>query len=149
MTGSASCSRSSRSRTGNRRLKRGSIAALCVTGALALALSAPAPARRHDPETEPVGRIKDLHYGDVLFYYFQGDSQDLEALTRLLAYEHWGRMPHHEEDAVLDKGGLYLSLGMHNEAGKIFESVLTNEIPTGPRNRAWFYLAQVWYARGY
>ena len=22
-------------------------------------------------------------------------------------------------------------------------------MPTGVRNRAWFYLAQVWYARGY
>src|SRR5438105_7719712 len=27
--------------------------------------------------------------------------------------------------------------------------LLTNDVPTGVRNRAWFYLAQVWYARGY
>ena len=39
--------------------------------------------------------------------------------------------------------------GMHNEAGEIFQSVLTMEVPTGVRNRAWFYLAKVWYARGY
>src|SRR5262249_14816527 len=26
---------------------------------------------------------------------------------------------------------------------------LTLDVPTGVRNRAWFYLAQVWYARGY
>src|SRR5260370_26967499 len=38
---------------------------------------------------------------------------------------------------------------MHNEAGERFERLLTNDVPTGVRNRAWFYLAQVWYARGY
>ena len=38
---------------------------------------------------------------------------------------------------------------MHNEAGERFQRLLTNEVPTGVRNRAWFYLAQIWYARGY
>ena len=46
-------------------------------------------------------------------------------------------------------GSLYLQLGMHNEAGELFERLLTDDVPTGVRNRAWFYLAQVWYARGY
>jgi tetratricopeptide (TPR) repeat protein len=46
-------------------------------------------------------------------------------------------------------GGLYLQLGMHNQAGEVFERLLTNDVPTGVRNRAWFYLAQIWYARGY
>ena len=58
-------------------------------------------------------------------------------------------MPHHEDEARLLAGGMYLDLGMHNEAGAIFESVLTMDVPTGVRNRAWFYLANVWYARGY
>ncbi|HET7756806.1 MAG TPA: hypothetical protein VFK87_06090, partial [Steroidobacteraceae bacterium] len=107
----------------------------------------PALARHHDPEKLPETHIRDLHYGDALFYYYQ--DEDFEALTRLSAYEHWHLMPHHEEDARLLMGGLYLSLGMHNEAGRIFAALLTNEVPTGVRNRAWFYLAQVWYARGY
>ncbi len=38
---------------------------------------------------------------------------------------------------------------MHNEAGERFQSLLTDDVPTGVRNRAWFYLAQIWYARGY
>jgi hypothetical protein len=117
---------------------------VCV---LALLAAAPAAARRHDPEKMPATRIHDLHYGDVLFYYYQ--EKDFEALTHLLAYEHWSRMPHHEDDARLLAGGVYLELGMHNEAGEIFQSVLTMEVPTGVRNRAWFYLANVWYARGY
>jgi len=107
----------------------------------------PAAARRHDPEKLPETRVRDLHYGDVLFYYFQDD--DFEAITRLTAYQHWNLVPHHEEEAQLLLGGLYLSLGMHNEAGARFEAVLNQDVPTGVRNRAWYYLAQVWYARGY
>ena len=113
----------------------------------ALLATGPAAARRHDPEKLPVTRIRDLHYGDVLFYYFQDD--DFEALTRLTAYQHWNLVPHHEEEAQLLLGGMYLALGMHNEAGARFQAVLNQDVPTGVRNRAWYYLAQVWYARGY
>jgi len=86
----------------------------------------------------------------VLFLYFQqDDAHDFEALTRSLAYLHWGRMPHHAEDAELIAGSLYLQEGMHNEAGEIFQRLLTAQVSSGVRNRAWLYLAQVWYARGY
>ena len=119
-----------------------------LLAACAALLATPASARRHDPEQMPSTRIRDLHYGDALFYYYQ-ENQDLEALTRLLAYEHWGRLPHHEPEAQLLMGSLYLQLGMHNEAGELFARLLTDDVPTGVRNKAWFYLAQVWYVRGY
>src|SRR5579871_4642680 len=118
-----------------------------VAVALTVAISGPAAARRHDPEKLPVTHIRDLHYGDVLFYLYQDD--DFEAITRLTAYQHWNLIPHHEDEGQLLLGGLYLSLGMHNEAGDRFQTLLTRDVPTGVRNRAWFYLAQVWYARGY
>jgi hypothetical protein len=118
-----------------------------LTLAITVAASGPAAARRHDPEKLPVTRIRDLHYGDVLFYLYQDD--DFEAITRLTAYQHWNLIPHHEDEGQLLLGGLYLSLGMHNEAGERFQTLLTKDVPTGVRNRAWFYLAQVWYARGY
>ena len=38
---------------------------------------------------------------------------------------------------------------MHNEAGRRFERLLTNDVPVGVRDRAWFYLAKIWYERGY
>src|SRR5438046_289216 len=120
--------------------------ALLLAAVLALPAGA-ASARQHDAEKLPITHVRDLHYGDALFYFYQDD--DFTALTRLLAYEHWGRVPHHAEDAQLLEGGLYLTLGMHNEAGERFERLLTNDVPTGVRNRAWFYLAQVWYVRGY
>jgi predicted negative regulator of RcsB-dependent stress response len=126
---------------------RPSMRVFLTAAVLGLLAAGPAAARRHDPEKLPEIRIHDLHYGDALFYFYQ--DEDLETLTRLLAYEHWQRMPHHDEDAQLLVGGLYLQLGMHNEAGEIFERLLTNDVPSGVRNVAWFRLAQVWYARGY
>jgi tetratricopeptide (TPR) repeat protein len=123
------------------------LAIASIALAVAAAASGPATARRHDPEKLPVTRVRDLHYGDVLFYFYQGD--DFEAITRLTAYQQWNLIPHHEDEGQLLLGGLYLALGMHNEAGQRFETLLTKDVPTGVRNRAWFYLAQVWYARGY
>lgn len=91
--------------------------------------------------------VRDLHFGDALFYYYQG--QDFETITRLQAYRQWGRLTHHDAETDLLLGGLYLSLGLHNEAGERFETLLTQSVPEGVRNRAWFYLGKVWYARGY
>ena len=73
-----------------------------LIGALALLASTGADARRHDPEKLPLTHVRDLHYGDVLFYFFQNTEEtDLRALTRLLAYEHWGRLSRSEDEALL------------------------------------------------
>lgn len=123
------------------------LACLCVlTASALLAAAAPAAARPPDAEALPAVRIQDLPYGDVLFYYYQG--KDFEAATRLLAYRHWRRLPHHAADAQLLLGGLYLSLGMYDRANRSFEELLTSDVPTGVRDRAWLYLSQALYARG-
>ena len=106
-------------------------------------------AHRTDPDKLPSIRVQDLHYGDVLFHYWADDDAGLAALTRLEAYNHWGRMPHHAVDAQLLAASLYLQLNMHNEAGARFETLLGDNIPLGVRNRAWFYLGKIWYQRGY
>jgi hypothetical protein len=119
--------------------------------AVLLALLAPVAMAAHksDPNKLPSIHVQDLHYGDVLFHYWADEDSGLQALTRLEAYSHWERMPHHEVDAQLLAAGLYLQLGMHNEAGRRFETLLASNIPVGVRNRAWFYLAKIWYERGY
>ena len=91
--------------------------------------------------------MKDLHWGDVLFYFYQGDY--LQSLTRLGASQDFNRIGNHAVEAELLKGGLYLSLGQHEEAGRIFKSLLNDNVPLDVRNRAWFYLAKVWYQRNY
>ncbi len=124
---------------------------LLASGVVALLSALPAPpvqaARAASTDSLPKIRVQDLHYGEVLFQFYAGN--DFDALTELEAFEHWGRMPNHRHDAALLAGGLYLSLGIHNEAGKRFETLLGNDVPVGVRNRAWFYLAKVWYTRGY
>jgi hypothetical protein len=99
------------------------------------------------PQSLAKTRVQDLHYGDVLFQYYIGE--DFEALTRLEAYSHWKLLSHHRGESELLAGGLYLELGIHNEAGRRFETLLGPEVPAPVRSRAWFYLGRVWYARGY
>jgi hypothetical protein len=113
------------------------------------AIVAFSPAMAAKPEVDKLSPtvVRDLHFGDALFYYYQG--QDFETITRLQAYRQWGRLTHHDAETDLLLGGLYLSLGLHNEAGERFETLLTQSVPEGVRNRAWFYLGKVWYARGY
>jgi hypothetical protein len=102
-----------------------------------------------DPDKLPSLTVQDLHYGDVLFHYWADEDSGLYALTLLNAYSQWNLMPHHEADAQLLAAGLYLQLGMHNEAGRRFETLLGERLPPHVRNKAWFYLAKIWYERGY
>lgn len=137
-----------RSQSPLRRRRRGAVLALaCALPLALLGADVVLAANKADPEKLPVTRIRDLHYGDVLFYFYQGEN--FEALTRLTAFDSWGRLPSHQAESQLLLGGLYLELGLHNEAGRRFEQLLGPEIPAGVRNRAWFYLAKIWYVRGY
>ena len=121
-----------------------------ILSALLLALPWAAAQARNiapDPNGLPPQDVKDLHYGDVLFYFYQGDYFD--AITRLLAARQLDRIPHTQGEAELLLGGLYLSLGEHVEAGRIFEALLKGNTSEAVRNKAWFYLGKVWYQRGY
>jgi len=121
-----------------------------LLGGLLLALpwaEASAANVKPDPNGLPPHPVLDLAYGDVLFYFYQDDYFD--AITRLLAARQLNRVPHTEDEAELLLGGLYLSLGEHVEAGRIFGALLAGNASEAVRNRAWFYLGQVWYKRGY
>ena len=120
-----------------------------MLGGLLLALAPPMQAKnvKPDPNGLPPQDVKDLHYGDVLFYFYQDDYFD--SITRLLAARQLDRIPHTQGEAELLLGGLYLSLGEHVEAGRIFEELLNQNTSEAVRNKAWFYLGKVWYQRGY
>jgi hypothetical protein len=121
-----------------------------ILGGLLLALplaAAHAKNVKPDPNGLAPHAVQDLQYGDVLFYFFQDDYFD--SITRLLAAREQNRIPHTQAEAELLLGGLYLSLGEHVEAGRIFEALLGQNTSETVRNRAWFYLGKVWYQRGY
>ena len=121
-------------------LPRLTIAAAIVAAA---ALAAPAEARHKDEGIV----VQDLAYGEVLFDSFQQDYFD--ALTRLLAAQQRKEIPHHEAEAELMLGGLYLSYGEHRLAGEIFERVLAKSVDPALNDRCWFFLAKIWHERGY
>ncbi len=120
-----------------------------ILGGFLLALPPGAQAKNVKPDPDGLAPqdVRDLAYGDVLFYFYQDDYFD--SITRLLAARQLDRIPHTQGEAELLLGGLYLSLGEHVEAGRIFEALLKQNTSETVRNRAWFYLGKVWYQRGY
>jgi Tfp pilus assembly protein PilF len=125
---------------------RPALAPLAVLGAL---LCAPAAAASpEEPASLPPVQLRELHYGDTLFHFFQDDY--FEAIVRTEAYRAQGHLRAHADDAELLLGGLYLSFGQHTRATEIFRRLLNREsTPPGVRDRAWFHLGKVLYARGY
>ena len=91
--------------------------------------------------------VNEPEYGEVLFYFYQEDY--FPAIARLLAAKQRGRLSEHEEQAELLLGGMFLSYGHHLEAAAIFERLLADNVGTKTRNRTWFFLARIWYQRGY
>ena len=91
--------------------------------------------------------VKDLQYGEVLFYYNQQDY--FNSIVRLDIAREQGRLPNHKDEAELMLGGLVLSYGMRNAARDIFQNLLDDEHnDLSVHNRAWLYLAKISYQRG-
>ena len=99
---------------------------------------------RHAPP--PPGGVESPHYGDSLFYFFQG--RYFTSVTVLMASQQIGRMAPHDDEAEILRGGLFLSYGMHREAGEVFAKLIERRAPQPVRDRAWFYLAKIRYQRG-
>ena len=112
---------------------------------LLCALAAPTAVAAVD-NAEPIV-VKEPAYGEVLFYFYQEDY--FPAIARLLAAKEQEKLSEHAEQAELLLGGLYLSYGHHLEAAKIFEQLLAENVAPAVRDRTWFFLARIWYQRGY
>ena len=93
----------------------------------------------------PPRQVLDLHYGEVLFYFYQGDYFD--AITRALSAQQQQQVPHHQQDTALLTGGMELSYGMDRAAQQVFDDLLDAKVAEPMRNRAWFYLAKLNYQR--
>lgn len=126
----------------NRHPKR--LAARTLAVALGTAMTLFYAASLH---AEPTGEVKDPHYGDVLFQYFQ--DHYFSAVTTLMVSQHFDRVAHHREEAEVLRGGILLSYGLHREAGDIFTRLIAMGATPPTRDRAWYYLAKIRYQRGY
>ena len=116
--------------------------------ALSFALAvvvAPALSQAAD-DPEPIV-VQDLHYGEILFYFYQEDY--FPAIVRTLAAQAKQNLENHVDESELLLGGMFLSYGHHLEAARIFERLLANNVNPDVRNRTWFFLAKIWKQRGY
>jgi hypothetical protein len=91
--------------------------------------------------------IKDPHYGDSLFYFFQ--DQYFKSVTTLMVSQHFNRVAHHADEAEVLRGGLLLSYGLHQKAGEIFSKLIAQSTAPAVRDRAWYFLAKIRYQRAY
>jgi len=121
---------------------------MLLSGALVLGqlLCAPSTFSQDTDRFRPTA-VQDLAYGEVLFYFYQEDY--FTALTQLLVAQARDEFAYHEGEAELLLGGLYLSYGQHRHAGEIFGRLLEQSAEPSLHDRAWFFLAKIWYQRGY
>jgi hypothetical protein len=98
-----------------------------------------------DSKPPPPTGVESPHYGDSLFYFFQG--RYFTSVTHLMASQHFARMAPHTDEAEILRGGLFLSYGLHREAGEVFAGLIERGAPQPVRDRAWFYLAKIRYQR--
>ncbi|MGK0248347.1 MAG: tetratricopeptide (TPR) repeat protein, partial [Oleispira sp.] len=83
--------------------------------------------------------VRDLKYGTILFDYYQQNY-----FASLIGYEvanSRGELNHQIDEARLLHGGMTLSYGLPDEAERIFKQLLNI-------NKAWFYLAKMYYQKG-
>jgi tetratricopeptide (TPR) repeat protein len=118
----------------------------CVL-AVAAALTLAGAAAATTTPAEPTHEIKDPHYGDTLFHFFQ--DHYFTAITTLMVAQHFDLVSHHADEAEVLRGGMLLSYGLQREAGEIFEHLIERGATPSVRDRAWYYLAKIAYQRGY
>lgn len=100
-------------------------------------------------------KLRDLKYGTILFDYYQQNY-----FASLIGYEvanSRGELNHQINEALLLNGGMTLSYGLPDDAERIFKQILgvhgadekaDIEVTDEVRNKAWFYLAKMYYHKG-
>lgn len=90
-----------------------------------------------------VDSARDLDYGVILYHFYQHNYFD-SLVEYQYTLDHGGIDNHGDYPEILD-GGISLSYGLTNKAERIFTQLLNENLPPLDRNRAWFYLAKLFY----
>jgi hypothetical protein len=95
----------------------------------------------------PPHEVKDLHYGDVLFYFYQDDYFD--SITRLLAAQQLERCRTPKARRSYCSADCICRSASTSRRARFSRRCSNRNTSEAVRNKAWFYLGKVWYQRGY
>lgn len=100
------------------------------------------------------GELKDLYFGEALFYAHQGEFFD--AISRLdtelaqyygLDEPNLNSLFHHIDNAEFSVGDFELYYRMHNRAGRAIKKVIEGNVDEQVRNEAIYRLAKIYYQK--
>ena len=108
-----------------------------------------APAATSAPE-----ELKDLYFGEALYYAFQGDWFDAVARLDTELAQHYGvdeperdSLHYHVGQAEFDVGDFELAYRMHQRAGRAIRAVIEGKVDETVRNEALFRLARLYFQK--
>ncbi len=98
--------------------------------------------------------LRDLYFGEALYYAFQGDWFDAIARLDTELVQHHGvdeperdTLHYHVNQAEFDVGDFELAYRMHQRAGRAIKAVIEGNIEEPVRNEAIFRLARIYFQK--
>ncbi len=122
---------------------------LLVLSTILILAASPAAAGTSAPE-----ELKDLYFGEALYYAFQGDCFDAVARLDTELTQHHGldeperdTLYYHINQAEFAVGDLELAYRMHRRAGRAITAVIEGNVEEPVRNEAIFRLARIYFQK--
>ncbi|MDF1526733.1 MAG: hypothetical protein RRA32_02245 [bacterium] len=98
--------------------------------------------------------LKDLYFGEALYYAFQGEWFDAIARLDMELMQYYGvdepeldTLHYHIDQAQFDVGDFELSYRMHRRAGRAITAVIQGNVSEPVRNEALFRLARIYFQK--
>ena len=98
--------------------------------------------------------LRDLHFGEALYYAFQGDWFGAIARLDTELMQHYGvdeperdTLHYHVNQAKFDVGDFELAYRMHQRAGRAITAVIEGNVEEPVRNEAIFRLARIYFQK--
>jgi len=98
--------------------------------------------------------LADLHFGEALYYAFQGDWFDAISRLDTELMQHYGvdeperdTLHYHVNQAEFDVGDFELAYRMHQRAGRAITAVIEGNVEEPVRNEAIFRLARIYFQK--
>ena len=98
--------------------------------------------------------LRDLHFGEALYYAFQGDWFDAIARLDTELMQHHGvdeperdTLHYHVNQAEFDVGDFELAYRMHQRAGRAITAVIEGNVEEPVRNEAMFRRARIYFQK--